>query len=73
MDFDEICYVLDIIDDYVSDFMQDTWLKDELSKLLDEKECPDVVMKENNHHNITTIQLKVPNLVEYNDSQNQTQ
>ncbi|XP_039130912.1 uncharacterized protein LOC120267321 [Dioscorea cayenensis subsp. rotundata] len=35
MDVDDMCYALDIIDDCVSDFVLNTWVKDDLSDLLD--------------------------------------
>ncbi|XP_039123362.1 uncharacterized protein LOC120259978 [Dioscorea cayenensis subsp. rotundata] len=41
MDGDDMWYALDIIDDCVLDFMQDTWMKDNLTELLDDEEPPD--------------------------------
>ncbi|XP_039143974.1 uncharacterized protein LOC120281118 [Dioscorea cayenensis subsp. rotundata] len=36
MDFDDTCYYVDAIDDLVSDFVQDIFIKDELSELLED-------------------------------------
>jgi len=37
MDFDDTCYSVDIIDDAISEFVHDTFLKDELEELLGEE------------------------------------
>jgi len=36
LDFDDTCYSVDVIDDVVSDFIHDTFLKDELEEILGE-------------------------------------
>lgn len=46
MDGDYTCYALDIIDDCVLDFVQDAWMKDDMSELLNDEEPPDGVMEE---------------------------
>lgn len=65
MDFDDTCYALDIIYHYVIDFIQDTWMKDELSKLLNEEKPPDGVEGENHHHNVIINQVKEHDLNEH--------
>lgn len=40
MDFDETCCYIDAIDDLASYYVQETWMKDELSNLLKD-EPPD--------------------------------
>lgn len=36
MDFDDTCYYMDVVDILVGDYVQDTFMKDELSELLGE-------------------------------------
>lgn len=41
MDFDDTCYCVDVIDNFVSKYVQDTFIKDKLSELLQD-EPPEV-------------------------------
>lgn len=56
MDFDDtFCYV-DVIDNYVVYFVQETWMKDELSNLLRDKHSdgPDALAEEVCHQEVIT-------------------
>lgn len=37
IDFNDTCYYVDVIDDIIFYYVQDTWMKDELSDLLKDK------------------------------------
>ncbi|XP_039145567.1 uncharacterized protein LOC120282785 [Dioscorea cayenensis subsp. rotundata] len=41
MDFDDTCYFIDVIDGVISEFVQDTFLKDKLSELLEDDPVDD--------------------------------
>lgn len=34
MDFNDTCYFVDVVNDLITNYVQDTWMKDELSELL---------------------------------------
>lgn len=46
IDVDDTSFALDIIDDCLLDFVQDTWMNDDLSDLLDDKEPLDELVDE---------------------------
>lgn len=54
MDFDDTCYVLNVVDDYVFDFVQDTWMKDKLSEHFNEKEPLMEWWKKDHHQDDTS-------------------
>lgn len=70
MNSNNTCYALDIIDDYVSSFVLDTWIWDELSKLLDEKEPFDGVVEEIHHQGNIEDHERALQLVSHRTSQN---
>lgn len=70
MDADDTCYALDIIDDYISNFVQDTWMRDDFSRLLDDEEPPDGVADEIHHQDNREDQERTLKLIDHKTSQN---
>lgn len=58
MDFEDTCYYVDVIDDIVSDFVQKTWIKDELSELLKDEPSDELaVLIEEVSHQVMLTEL----------------
>jgi len=64
MDFDETCYFVDVVDDVVSEFVQETYMKDEHAELLgDDLPDDDVVekvMEESHCLDLAAVEIFAP-------------
>jgi len=61
MDFDDTCYSVDVIDDAVSDFIQDTFLKDELGEILEKgSHCVERVVEELHYAKFVVVESTSP-------------
>lgn len=56
MESDDTCYALDVLDDLISNFVQDMWVNDELSKIFEDEDLPDELEGRNNGKGISSEQ-----------------
>lgn len=59
LDFDDICYYVDVVDEFVSKYMQDTFMKDELLELPNDEpfevDKPNDLVEEVYYHELVVV------------------